>query len=216
MNAIKIFLRVFRTNQGEQKKDLFVVRYLYRPLSLPVSVPLLLLGVRPNHVTFLNFILVVVVSALFALGNPSASLVGSCLFLAIFVFDCVDGNLARYLDQRRYFGKLIDGLVDLLVYLIYAAVAVGNVRQGQNAFAASTDLLAGSAIALCMTFISYFRMRIVNMLAEIQKGGSASDTFPKATPTRIWRMAHALRAAFENLGPLGPILLILALSLIHI
>lgn len=204
--------RVRQTYVGEQKKDLVVVRYLYRPLSFPLSVPPLLIGLGPNQVTFLNFLLVVAACALFAAGIPAATGAGAALFLTIFVVDCVDGNLARYLNQRRYFGKLIDGLVDVLVYLIYIAVAIGNVRQGRSAFGEVADLLAGAAVALAMTFTSYFRMRLAQLLGEVRRDAPAGGGGGQGRHSLAKRMILGLRAAYENLGPLGPVLLVAALS----
>ena len=211
LGVAEILRRIRQTYVGEQKKDLVVVRLLYRPLSFFLSVPPLLLGLGPNQVTFLNFLLVVAACALFAVGVPAATAAGAALFLAIFVMDCVDGDLARYLNQRRYFGKLIDGLVDVLVYLIYIAVAVGNVRQGRSALGETADLLAGAAIALAMTFTSYFRMRLAQLLGEVRRDVPGSGNGRQGHTSLVRRMILALRATYENLGPLGPILLVAAL-----
>ena len=208
----EILRRVRQTYVGEQKKDLLVVRHLYRPLSFPLSVLPLILCLGPNQVTLANFLLVIVSCILFVIGQSVATWIGAALFCAIFVVDCVDGNVARYLNQRRYFGKLIDGLVDVLVYLIYIAIAVGNLRQGRSAFSPLVDLFAGSAIALAMTFTSYFRIRLAQLLGEVRAAAPSVTLHAASQPSATVRLVLGLRAGYENLGPLGPIFLIGALA----
>jgi CDP-diacylglycerol--glycerol-3-phosphate 3-phosphatidyltransferase len=76
------------------------------------------LRVRPNHLTFLGFLMSIVVAYVFALGQ--FRLAGGLLIVAG-LFDMVDGMVARRLNEETPFGAFFDSIMDrysdLIMYL---------------------------------------------------------------------------------------------------
>lgn len=83
----------------------------------PVAVPLVRFLARrrwlsPDQVTALALALGLAVGPVFALGTRAALLAGGVVFYLAFVFDCVDGKLARALGVSSPRGAALDHLAD--------------------------------------------------------------------------------------------------------
>jgi phosphatidylglycerophosphate synthase len=96
--------------------------WVHRPLAYVLAKLLYPTRVSPNLVTL--------ISILFGVASGSAMIVsfawhlqiaGLCLFLSA-VFDCADGQLARMRGTSSAFGRMLDGLADLVV----SVAAVGG------------------------------------------------------------------------------------------
>ena len=89
----------------------------------------------------------VVAAACFADAERWAMVVGAVLVYFAFVFDCVDGQLARYTRQFSKLGAWLDSIFDRSKeYVVFAGLAIGASRTGDPAW-----LLAGAALALQTT-----------------------------------------------------------------
>jgi phosphatidylglycerophosphate synthase len=66
----------------------------------------------PDQVTVVALLFGIAVGPVFALGTRSALIVGAVLFYLAFVFDCVDGKLARALGTTSARGEALDHLAD--------------------------------------------------------------------------------------------------------
>ena len=79
---------------------------------------LIFLRVRPNHLTFLGFVMSIAVAYAFAVGR--FRLAGVVLIVAG-LFDMVDGMVARRLGEETPFGAFFDSIMDrysdLIMYL---------------------------------------------------------------------------------------------------
>ncbi len=79
---------------------------------------LIYLRIRPNHLTFLGFLMSIVVAYVFAMGR--FRLAGALLIVAG-LFDMVDGMVARRLKEETPFGAFFDSIMDrysdLIMYL---------------------------------------------------------------------------------------------------
>lgn len=83
----------------------------------PVAIPLTNFLARrrlltPDQVTMLALVFGVAVFPAFAYGHRAAAALGGVLFYLAFVFDCVDGKLARALGTTSERGKALDALAD--------------------------------------------------------------------------------------------------------
>ena len=68
-------------------------------------------GIKPNHVTFISFLLVVIATALFAQGRFGWGLLAGWVMTFL---DTVDGKLARVTITSSRFGHLFDHIIDLV------------------------------------------------------------------------------------------------------
>ena len=88
----------------------------------------------PNGVTAISMGISVVAAAWFATGHRWGMLLGAVSLYFAFVFDCVDGQLARYTRQFSTLGAWLDATFDRAKeYTVFAGLAVGldGGRRGQ-------------------------------------------------------------------------------------
>ena len=100
---------------------------LVRHLSYPLTLFLLRLPVTPNQVTSFSLLLGLAAAACFLTGDWSLGIVGGLLFVACYVFDNCDGEIARVKDLSSAFGARLDDLADWLVdSCFFAALGIGT------------------------------------------------------------------------------------------
>ncbi len=83
----------------------------------PVAVPMVRWIARkrwltPDQVTVVALVLGLAVGVAFAFGNRTALVAGALLFYLAFLFDCIDGKLARALGVTSPRGEALDHLAD--------------------------------------------------------------------------------------------------------
>jgi len=164
---------------NEKKRALdaqFVLyRTLYRPLSFPLTVLFIRAGFSANQVSLLNAALLTVVLALLASGRDALMVGGAVLFFVFYVLDFVDGNIARYRNQASYLGKLLDGTIDTIAYLIFAAVAIGNARAGHSLIGAQLEIAIGVATLVAALFNQNAVFRVAYLRLESQAAGGSGE-----------------------------------------
>lgn len=84
-------------------------------------------GLTPDLVTSISMGVAVLAALWFAAGTRTGMVVGAVLFYFAFVFDCVDGQLARYTRRFSTFGAWLDATFDRAKeYVVYAGLAIGS------------------------------------------------------------------------------------------
>jgi hypothetical protein len=108
-------------------------------------------GWTPNGVTAISMGISVVAAAWFATGHRWGMVLGAiCLYFA-FVFDCVDGQLARYTRQFSTLGAWLDATFDRAKeYTVFAGLAVGSTAAavGSSVHGGDVWYLAVAALTL--------------------------------------------------------------------
>ena len=111
------------------------------------------LGLRPNHVTALSWVLAILAGLLFWGGYPGPGLI--CGWLMTFL-DTVDGKLARVTVTSSKFGHLFDHVLDLVHppfwYLAWGA-GLASYQPG--------ILPADMAVAMWIIFVGYIAGRLI-------------------------------------------------------
>ncbi len=81
---------------------------------------------RPNAVTGMAIALGLLAAVWFSAGSRAGMILGAALLFAAFLFDCVDGQLARYVRGETAFGAWLDGVGGRLAeFAVYAGLAAG-------------------------------------------------------------------------------------------
>ncbi|MDY6969245.1 MAG: CDP-alcohol phosphatidyltransferase family protein [Spirochaetota bacterium] len=80
-----------------------------RPLSLVIANKT---NFTPNQITFFSFFLSIISFVLFIYGDAVYLIIGGFFFELSYIFDCVDGTIARLKNNGTYFGELWDHLLD--------------------------------------------------------------------------------------------------------
>jgi len=99
-------------------------------------------GLTPNQVTLASLAVAVVAGACCATGTRWGYVAGAVLLQASFGLDCADGQLARLTGRFSEFGGWLDAMVDRLKeYAVYAGLAVGSARSGDDVWALAVAAL---------------------------------------------------------------------------
>jgi hypothetical protein len=153
---------------------------------------------------------VLLVVSLVVMSLPAAyawlGIAGYCLF---WVLDFVDGNIARFHGTSSFFGKLIDGMVDTVGFLVFIGAAAYSVNHGHDLFGWKIEL--GLGIATC--FAALLRQNYLFRLTHLKReAGLTSDAVapPPETPVLKRGLARKLVWLFDNLAVSQPLLLPLA------
>jgi hypothetical protein len=131
-----------------KSQDLAFNVYVCRPLAAVFVYALRDTRVAPNQVTFFSLLVAAVAaSCLVAVPWPLGLWVGVAVYELSYVFDKVDGMLARARGVQSPTGHLLDFLMDeIKAFLILAAVATGAYRSSGDV----TVLLWGLSGVVCL------------------------------------------------------------------
>jgi len=178
------------------------IAWFGRPIANYVTGPLHDAGWTANGVTLLRTGVALAALILLATGNQVAWAVAATLFYAVFVLDCVDGDLSRLHDSATYWGKFVDGLSDF-VFIGFAPLAagIGLWIAGGDQLA----LLGGGAIT-CLALIhqmtrnrlSFFREWMVSQTGPLKN----DEIVSAASAAAVQQRASALLIAGTFLAPI--------------
>ena len=121
------------------------------------------IGLTPNALTWLGFVLTAAVAVVLASGRMQLG--GACLIVTLGV-DGLDGSLARMTGATSRFGAFLDSTLDRWAeVLIFGALAWNFAGSDQN----SGTLLAMAALAASL-LVSYTRARAEGVGLPIKEG----------------------------------------------
>ena len=111
-----------RTSEIEEISNL----YLIHPLAGRLVPFLARLRVTPNAVSILGLLFGILSAfAYYRYWNLRSAITGFALMIAWHVMDGADGQLARFTGTYSYFGKVLDGIADIVTFLaVYTALAI--------------------------------------------------------------------------------------------
>ena len=117
--AARLLYRIIHKTQ-----DNAITRYLYRPVSFPLTRLLVHTPVTPNQVSYAVAVLIAIGCWLTARGPMWSAIAGTALCLFASYVDCCDGEIARLKLLSSKFGAWLDTIIDELSQIAYM-VAVG-------------------------------------------------------------------------------------------
>ena len=84
-------------------------------------------NIKPNAITFFSFIMRLISALLFSRGNHHFLIIGAVVFELAYIFDCVDGSVARLKRISSTTGAFFDHISDIFgISLNLAALAWGQ------------------------------------------------------------------------------------------
>lgn len=114
----------------EKKRDAWWTVLLVDPVATPLVRQLALrTRVTPNQITWGAFLLGLVSAACFALGDWRWLVAGAVIYHVSFIFDCMDGKLARLTGQGSVFGAWLDFVFDRIRVAVCAVALMGGQYQ---------------------------------------------------------------------------------------
>ncbi|GII84035.1 hypothetical protein Ssi03_20250 [Sphaerisporangium siamense] len=122
-----------RLNNAVKGADGFFTTYFVSTYSRFIARWAARRGLTPNQVTLISIALGVLSAGAFATGTRAGAVAGGLLIYFAFVFDCVDGQLARYARKFGVLGAWLDATFDRAKeYVVFAGLAVGSIVAGQG------------------------------------------------------------------------------------
>lgn len=135
------------------------LRFLYEPPARLFST----LGVSPNVVTVIGFLLMVGIAVVLAQGYLFA---GGLLIIVAAIFDAVDGSLARMMGQTSRFGAFLDSTLDRYSEaMIFLGLFIHLNTQNQHS---SLILIYATVVGSLM--VSYARARAEGIGVPLKDG----------------------------------------------
>lgn len=122
-----------RLNNAVKGADGFFTTYFVSTYSKFIARWAARRGLTPNQVTMISIALGVLSALCFATGTRPGAVAGGLLIYFAFVFDCVDGQVARYARKFGVLGAWLDATFDRAKeYIVFAGLAVGSLVAGQG------------------------------------------------------------------------------------
>ena len=207
---LRVGIADVRRSQNLAKTSIpLVMRYVFVPIAWPLTAAAARFGLSPNGATVVrgNFSAL----GLILVSCPSETVFGLGLGLVILakIADSVDGNLARLQDRASYFGKYLDGLIDMVEDLAFPLALGAHLWL---AGAAGPEVLLHGAIAvlsLAVVFIAIYRLPLFELSLKTERGEGALaegraahprlNAFFASSPGRavLWCDAHGVNAAYD-------------------
>lgn len=130
MNKQNLTIADIRSKYSEEKrasdKDNPWLYFVARPVSVYPTWLLLKLGVNANQTTFIGLIISITGCVFLAFGSYWAAIAGAALVNIGFLFDVIDGNVARYSNSCTKYGEYIDRMASAIITpLMFITVGIG-------------------------------------------------------------------------------------------
>ncbi len=189
-----------RLDAAVKSTDGFFTTFFVSSYSRFVARAAARIGLTPNQITVLSMCLGVLAAAGFAYGHRWSLIAGAVLLQVAFMFDCVDGQLARYTRTFSRFGAWLDSVFDRgKEYLVYAGLAIGSVRGfGVNAWPLAAAALSLQTVRHMLEF-SYWDVHYKALASAPQPPLDQPGDRPGPPPEQDTALVRA-PAAIHNEG----------------
>lgn len=109
-----------------KEEDSIFSIYFYRKISLRITKLLVKTSITPNQITFFSLVLSLIAAYFFIFGNYYYALIGVLFLHLSFLFDHVDGEIARYKNLKSLFGAWFDQVTDrIMESLVFVGITIG-------------------------------------------------------------------------------------------
>ena len=124
-NYIFLIKKTFKRNHKLYSiRSESILIYLFSLVSYVITPFFLIFNIRPNTITFLNFLIAITSIALIFLGQAKFFILGITLYFVFRVFDFCDGNVARLTNQASFYGRFLDSILDIF-YESFLILSIG-------------------------------------------------------------------------------------------
>ena len=180
MNIIKDLAdKTMTEEKRKQAKNDFFAYYIGRPLSYVLTVPFLKLKIKPNTISFISIIPVIVGFFMIGFGcDMLIKIVGWCMFFLWNLLDGVDGNVARYTKQFSKVGSLWDATSGYIaMFLTYVAMGTGCYYGNFTVLSIDQALMItfGGLSGILAIFPRLVMHKRINSLGQDESSNSMKD-----------------------------------------
>ena len=113
-NYFKLIKKSFKRNYSlyHYSHETYII-YLLSIISYIVTPLFLILKIKANTITFINFIIAILSLLLIFSSKYNYFITGIALYFLFRVFDFCDGNVARINNQATFYGRFLDATLDI-------------------------------------------------------------------------------------------------------
>jgi phosphatidylglycerophosphate synthase len=167
----------------------FLDLYFYRRVGFRLAQVFARLGLSPVAVTVLGGLFGIAAGHLYYYRDLGTNIVGMALHVWANALDNADGQLARLTGRGSRNGRIIDSLVDHLIFLnIYVHLALRCLREGAPATVCLLALAAGISHALQGAAADYYRNAYLHFVGVRTQAQFDSTALLRSTYRELqWR-----------------------------
>jgi phosphatidylglycerophosphate synthase len=181
-------------------QDNAITRYLYRPVSFPLTRALVWTPITPNQISYLVAALVALGCWITAHASMNMALLGTSIVLAASYLDCCDGEVARVKLLSSRFGAWIDTVVDELSSVGYMIAIGWHCHLGPHYFGDlgfdpwKLAIVVGTVTFLWSIYCIYYNIIVAVGSANSQDYVGRFEVVPGDAPNAV-RLAPAAAKA---------------------
>ena len=112
------FLKLYSIVRSSYKRPAFFslsfIEHIYRELSFCLTPLFLKLNITANATSYINLAIGVIAALLIFSATSAGFILGIFVFLFSEVVDRVDGNISRVCGTSTFYGKFVDGFIDIV------------------------------------------------------------------------------------------------------
>ncbi|MBP9084618.1 MAG: CDP-alcohol phosphatidyltransferase family protein [Kofleriaceae bacterium] len=173
-------------------QDNVITKYLYRPISFPLTVMFSKTPITPNQISYITAVLVTIGCYLSAQASMNAAIAGTAVILAASYVDCCDGEIARLKLLSSRWGAWLDTIIDEFSSVGYMIAIGWHCHQyfgpdffGQGLRVAGLDLWTVAIMVSTVTYLVsiycvYFNIIVVVGSANSQDYVGEFEVMPGA------------------------------------
>lgn len=159
MSDEKVTYKVLKATFPEEKKS---VESIYgriipvRKISYWFTIPLLNMGVTAFQASIFSMYIAIIACILIVIPSPTARVAGIILVPIWHIFDCVDGNIARYTKTASDFGSAVDAICGYFIETflpLSLGIAAYNIRHNYFSVSPVVFIILGALGSICYTLM---------------------------------------------------------------
>ncbi|MEV6265143.1 CDP-alcohol phosphatidyltransferase family protein [Streptomyces sp. NPDC051784] len=154
-----------------KKRDAWWTVILVDPVATRMLIVMARFGfITPNRVTWAALFVGLGSAGFFLKGDPLSLAIGAALYHLSFIFDCIDGKLARLKGNGTVFGGWLDYVFDRIRVLFCALALMGGqyLRNGDERFLLAALMVVFLDMLRYVDALQIYKMRM-SMRTKIEK-----------------------------------------------
>ncbi len=194
----------------KRRKDPFLIRYTYRPLSFVGSSICANLGLSANSVSYISIFIGLLAVAFYFFDSHIMHIIGAVMVNLWLLFDCIDGNIARCV-KKQPFGVFADATACyVLLAFIYTAMGYavyidgGVLFQKGNVWIIVIGSITSCSDILMRLIFHKFREGEIELNKVLGNEETFLENYKPHEPTLKDRLLEAV-----NIGGYQPIIILI-------
>lgn len=183
---LKSKLKIEETLKSKETEEFLDVIF-YRPLGYLMAVVSKKLGFTPNGITILSIFVGVTAGHLFYYNDLKINIIGILLLIWAEALDSADGQLARMINRKSLYGRILDGLGGNLWFIsIYIHICLRMINEGNPYTVFIFAVVCGISHSLQSAMADYYRNYYLYFVygskkSEISKSENLSEEYKQLT-----------------------------------